>query len=118
MDEKFKEVQAPKAVEKVLKELKDIMPTELPKRLPPRTEVSHAIELESGAKLLVFAPYCMASPELEKLSRQLKKLFNVGYICPSKSPYGALVLCLKKHDESLQLCIDYWVFNKIHMKNK
>jgi len=48
MDEKPKEVQAPNAVQKVLEEYKDVMPAELLKRLPPRREVDHAIELEQG----------------------------------------------------------------------
>ena len=46
--EEPKGVQAPKTVQKVLEEFKDVMPAELPKRLPPRREVDHAIELEPG----------------------------------------------------------------------
>ena len=65
LDEEAKEVQAPKVVQKVLDEFKDVMPAELPKRLPPRREVDHVSELESGAKLPVFALYRMAPPELE-----------------------------------------------------
>jgi len=49
MEEEFKEAQALKHVHKVLEEFKDVMPVELPKRLPPRREVDHAIELEPGA---------------------------------------------------------------------
>ena len=60
MEEESKEVQAPKPVHKVLEEFKDVMPAELPKRLPPRREVDHAIELEPGAKPPAFAPYRMA----------------------------------------------------------
>ena len=36
--------------------------------------------------------YRMASLELEELRRQLKELLDVGFIQPSKDPYGALVL--------------------------
>jgi len=48
LDEEAKEVQAPKAVHRVFEEFKDVMAAKLPKRLPPRREVSHAIELELG----------------------------------------------------------------------
>ena len=48
MEEEPKKVQAPKAIQEVLGEFKDVMPAELPKRLPPRREVDHAIELEVG----------------------------------------------------------------------
>jgi len=55
LDEGANEVQAPKAIQKVLKEFKDVMAVELPKRLPQRREVDHAIELELGAKPPTFA---------------------------------------------------------------
>eukprot|EP00257_Ricinus_communis_P019332 XP_015578290.1 uncharacterized protein LOC107261709 [Ricinus communis] len=102
----------------VLDEFRDVMPPELPKKLPPRREVDHEIELESGAKPPAFAPYRMAPPELEELRRQLKELLDAGYIRPSKAPYGAPVLFQKKHDGSLRLCIDYRALNKITIKNK
>jgi len=92
MKEDPKEVQAPKVIQEVLAEFKDLMPAELPKSLPPRKEVDHAIELETGARPPAFPPYRMAPLELEELRRQLKELLNAGYIRPSKSPYGALVL--------------------------
>ena len=103
LDEEAKKVQAPKIVHKVLEEFKDIMPVELPKKLPPRREVDHTIELEPGAKPRAFAPYRMALPELEELKRQLKELLDAGYIHPSKSPYGAPVLLQKRHNGSLRL---------------
>ncbi|XP_068648118.1 uncharacterized protein [Aristolochia californica] len=59
-------------VEKVLSEFKDVMLPELPKRLPPRREVDHQIELEPGSRPPVLAPYRMSPPELEELRRQLR----------------------------------------------
>ncbi|KAF3785473.1 hypothetical protein EJ110_NYTH27765 [Nymphaea thermarum] len=50
------------------------MPAELPRRLPPRREVDHAIELIPGAKPLVMAPYRMAPAELRELRRQLDEM--------------------------------------------
>ncbi|KAI5339230.1 hypothetical protein L3X38_018502 [Prunus dulcis] len=48
MDTIEKEVQSvPKAVEIAIKKFADVMPKELPKTLPPKIEVDHAIELES-----------------------------------------------------------------------
>ena len=63
-------------------------------------------------------PYRMAPPELEELRRQLKELLDVGFIHPSKAPYGALVLFQKKHNGSLWMCIDYQALNKVTVKNK
>ncbi|XP_034683225.1 uncharacterized protein LOC117912645 [Vitis riparia] len=56
--------------------------------------------------------------ELEELRRQLKELLDAGFIQPSKAPYGASVLFQKKHDGSLQMCIDYRALNKVTVKNK
>ena len=82
----------PKKIEEVLDEFKDVMPPELPKRLSPRKEEDHKIELELGTKPPAMGAYKMAPPELEKLRRQLKELLDVGFIQPSKALYGAPVL--------------------------
>ena len=108
----------PKEIEGVLEEFKDVMPPELPKRLPLRREEDHKIELESGARPPAMGPYMMAPPELEELRRQLKELLDAGFIQPSKAPYGVLVLFQKKHDGSLRMCIDYRALNKVAVKNK
>nr|XP_048324599.1 uncharacterized protein LOC125420961 [Ziziphus jujuba var. spinosa] len=105
-------------VQTVLQEFKDMMPKELPKKLPPRREVDHKIELEPGSKPPAMSPYRMAPPELEELRRQLKDLIDAGYIRPSKAPYAAPVLFQKKKDGSLRMCIDYRALNKITIKNK
>nr|GEW28756.1 hypothetical protein [Tanacetum cinerariifolium] len=59
--------------------------------LPPRREVDHTIELESGSKPPAKAPYRMPLPELEELRKQLKELMDAGYIRPSKAPYGEIL---------------------------
>ena len=91
----------PMEVKKVLDEFKEVMPPELPKKLPLRREEDHKIELESGAKPPAMGPFRMAPPELEELRRQLKELLDAGFIQPSKPPYGAPILFQKKHDGSL-----------------
>ncbi|KAE8690983.1 cytochrome P450 78A7-like [Hibiscus syriacus] len=110
--------EVPTEVGQVLAEFRDVMPTELPKCLPPKREVDHKIELMPNAEPPAKAPYRMAPPELEELRRQLKELLDAGYIRPSKAPFGAPVLFQKKHDGSLRMCIDYRALNKLTVKNK
>ena len=107
-----------KEIEKVLNEFKDMMSLELPKRLPPRRDENHKIELELGVKPPAMGPYRMAPSELEELRRQLKELLDTRFIQPSKAPYGMPVLFQKKHDGSLRMCIDYQALNKVTVKNK
>ncbi|GJX43068.1 putative nucleotidyltransferase, ribonuclease H [Tanacetum coccineum] len=80
-----------------------------------KVEVS---KLEMGSNPPAKSPYRMPPPKLEDLHKQLKELLDVGYIRPSKAPYGASVLFQRKKDGSLRMCIDYRALNKVTIKNK
>jgi hypothetical protein len=60
----------------------------------------------------------MTPKELAKLKIQLKELLDKGYIHPSSSPWGCLALFVKKEDQTLRLCVDYWPLNAVTVKNK
>jgi hypothetical protein len=49
---------------------------------------------------------------------QLKELLKKGYIHPSVSPWGALVLFVKKKDGNIRLCIEFKQLNKVTVKNR
>ncbi|GJV92812.1 putative reverse transcriptase domain-containing protein [Tanacetum coccineum] len=55
---------------------------------------------------------------MEELSAQLQELSNKVFIRPSSSPWGALVLFVKKKDGSFRMCIDYRDLNKLNVKNR
>ncbi|GKD56641.1 hypothetical protein Tco_1290028, partial [Tanacetum coccineum] len=44
-----RKVEVPKVIERVFDEFKDVMPKELPKKLPPRREVDHTIKKKDGS---------------------------------------------------------------------
>ena len=56
--------------------------------------------------------------ELETLKIYIKTNLANGFIRPSKSPAGALILFDKKPDGSFRLCVNYRGFNNIIIKNR
>eukprot|EP00253_Pinus_taeda_P002746 PITA_02746 len=59
----------------------------------------------------------MSTPKLVELKLQLKEMLDKGYIRPSVSPWGTLVLFIKKKYGTLRICIDYRQLNKVTIKN-
>nr|GFA29060.1 putative reverse transcriptase domain-containing protein [Tanacetum cinerariifolium] len=71
--------------------------------LPPARPVEFQIELIPGAALVARASYQLASSEMKELSKQLQELSKKGFIRPNSSPWGALVLFVKKKDGSFRM---------------
>ena len=86
--------------------------------IPPEREVDLSIEILSGTTPTSRAPYRMAPIKLKELKIQLQELMDKGFIRPNVSPWGALVLFVKKKDGTLRMCIDYRKIDKVIVKNK
>ncbi|GJT84231.1 putative reverse transcriptase domain-containing protein [Tanacetum coccineum] len=95
----------------------EVFPEDLP-GLPPTRQVEFQIDLIPGAAPVARTPYRLVPSEMKKLSEQLKELSDKGFIRPSSSPWGALVLFVKKKDGSFRMCIDYRELNKLTVKNR
>nr|GEV41056.1 putative reverse transcriptase domain-containing protein [Tanacetum cinerariifolium] len=95
----------------------EVFPEDLP-GLPQTRQVEFQIDLIPGAAPVARAPYRLAPSEMKELSDQLFELFDKGFIRPRSSPWGALVLLVKKKDETFRMCIDYRELNKLTVKNR
>ncbi|GKF45681.1 hypothetical protein Tco_0135483, partial [Tanacetum coccineum] len=86
-----------KSVEKRLEDVPtvrdfpEVFPEDLP-GLPPTRQVEFQIDLVPGVAPVARAPYRLEPSEMEELSTQLQELSDKGFIRPSSSPWGALVL--------------------------
>ncbi|GJY49533.1 putative reverse transcriptase domain-containing protein [Tanacetum coccineum] len=104
------------------KRLKDVpivweFPEDVP-GLPPARQVEFQIDLVPGAAPVARAPYRLAPAKMKELSSQLQELSDKGFIRPGSSPWGALVLFVKKKDGSFRMCINYRELNKLTVKNR
>jgi hypothetical protein len=80
--------------------------------------VEFGIECVLGTNPISKAPFRMAPLELKELQEQLRELLDKGFICPRTSTWGALVLFVRKKDESMRMCINYRELNKMKIKNQ
>ena len=99
----------------VVKEFPDVFPKDLP-GIPIDREIEFSIDLLPRTSSISKTPYWMAPNELKELKEQLQELLDKGFIRPSASPWGALVLFVKKKAETMTLCIDYRELNWVTVK--
>ena len=90
----------------MVREFLDVFHADLP-GMPPDRDIDFCIDLELGTRPISIPLYKMAPAELRELKAQLQELLSKGFIRPSASPWGALVLFVKKKDESFRMSIDY-----------
>ncbi|GKE76278.1 putative reverse transcriptase domain-containing protein [Tanacetum coccineum] len=116
-------VTAPKLISRhlledvpIVQDFPEVFPKDMP-GIPPTRQVEFQIDLVPGAAPAARVPYQLAPSKMKELSEQLKELSDKGFIRPSSSPWGALVLFVKKKDGSFRMCIDYRELNKLTVKN-
>ena len=100
-----------------LEEFPDVFPEDPPSISPDR-EIDFQIEFAPRTEPISKAPYIMAHLELKELKVHMEELVSKGFVRPSTSPWGALVLFVKKKDGSLRLCINYRELNKVTIQNQ
>jgi hypothetical protein len=75
----------------VVNEFPDVFPEDVPD-MPPDRDIEFVIELKLGTAPIYKTPFRMATPELAELKEHIKELLDKGFIHPSSSPWGALMI--------------------------
>lgn len=85
--------------------------------LPPHRDIDHDIPTIPGAGVPRGRIYAVGQNQQAELDKQIQDLLSRGFIQPSRSPYGAPVLFVKKKGGDLRMCVDYRGLNKISLPN-
>ena len=97
----------------------DVFSEEKALMLPERIELNeHVIDLEDGRQPPYGLIYSLGPVELEILKTYIETHLETGFIWPSKSPAGTLILFDKKLDGRFGLFVDYWGLNNLMIKNR
>ena len=88
-----------------------------PDGLPPTRECDFEINLECDEPPKE-RTYRMSPAELREVQVQLQDLLAKGWIRPSKSPYGAPILFVRKKDGTMRMCVDYRKLNDLTRKDR
>ncbi len=60
----------------------------------------------------------MLSHKLQKIKKYLEKNLKKKFITFSKAFFASLILFVKKKDDSLCFCVDYWKLNALIKRNR
>ncbi|XP_061344471.1 uncharacterized protein LOC133290408 [Gastrolobium bilobum] len=99
-------------LDKVPKELWEVLMKyhrvfEVPRSLPPSSEIDHSIHLIEGSKPVNVKPYRYPHFQKAEIEKQVKELMSTGFIQESKSPYSSPVLnSLQEHIQHLEISLN------------
>ncbi|GKA40296.1 RNA-directed DNA polymerase [Tanacetum coccineum] len=105
--------EAPLQVQPLLREFADVIPGDIPSRLPAIRDIQHCIDFIPGFAIPNRPAYRMNPTELQ---RQVTELLEKGLIRESMSPCAVHALLVPKHGWTFRMCIDSRVVNKITIK--
>ncbi len=79
---------------------------------------NHKIELKHENQLFKSQLYFMLSYKLQKIKKYLEENLKKRFITLSKALFTSSILFIKKKDDSLCFCINYWKLNALIKRNR
>jgi Reverse transcriptase (RNA-dependent DNA polymerase) len=86
--------------------------------LAPHRPYDLKIQLEDSVSPPLPPIYSLSTSELATLQEFLDEHLSMGYIQPTWSSHGALILWIKKKNGSLRLCVDFRALNNVTKKDR
>ena len=112
-----KEIPKEEIIGKYYSKYKIVFEKKQSEKLPPHREYDIAIELIPGGQLYFGPIYSLTVDETKALKEYIQENLKKNFIRKSKSPAGAPVLFVRKHDGTLRFCVDYRRLNSITICN-
>ena len=78
--------------------------------------VRHTIDIEKNRPIKI-RPGRMPKSKREEGEKEIKRMLDQGIIVPSKSPWAAPVVLVRKKDRSIRVCTDFRLLNKVTIKD-
>ena len=95
-------------IEKFKEKYKDVI-----QDVPGKTQiVQHGIHTENAVPIRL-SPYWLAHHSQEVMREEIRTLLDLEIIRPSKSPWAAPIVLVKKKDDTQHMCVDYRKLNKV-----
>jgi len=79
---------------------------------------NHKIELEEESQFSRSQLYFMLSHKLQKIKKYLEENLKKKFITLSKASFASSILFVKKKDDSLCFCMNYWKLNALIKRNR
>ncbi|XP_051130737.1 uncharacterized protein LOC127251190 [Andrographis paniculata] len=101
---------------RMLEEMKDVYPEELPQGLPPIRGIEHQIDFVPGASIPNRPAYRCNPDENKEIQKQVQELLEKGWVRESLSPCAVPVIIVPKKDGTWRMCVDCRAVNAITIK--
>jgi len=96
----------------------NVFDREKTRQLSSHQSYDYKIELEEESQFSRSWLYFMLSYKLQKIKEYLEENLKKKFITLSKASFASSILFVKKKDDSLHFCVNYWKLNALIKRNR